>query len=171
MISLQVGDAGDGGYNDRADWAGLKLTCGTAPAAPWPAFAAPSSATATTSHDGYPASAAVDGRQATIWHDEFSPQAPLPQSVTVDLGQARAVDGLTYQPRLDAGTTGTITGYQIEVSSDGSAFTKVADGQWNDDKELKWAAFTSAQARYVRLTTTSGNGGYASAAEIRVRQG
>jgi alpha-galactosidase len=171
VLSLQVGDAGDGGYNDRADWAGLKLTCGTAPAAPWPAFAAPSSATATTSHDGYPASAAVDGRQATIWHDEFSPQAPLPQSVTVDLGQVRAVDGLTYQPRLDAGTTGTITGYQVEVSSDGSAFTKVADGQWNDDKELKWAAFTSAQARYVRLTTTSGNGGYASAAEIRVRQG
>jgi alpha-galactosidase len=171
VLSLQVGDAGDGGYNDRADWAGLKLTCGTAPAAPWPAFAAPSSATATTAHDGYPASAAIDGRQATIWHDEFSPQAPLPQSITLDLGQVRGVDGLTYQPRLDAGTTGTITGYEVEVSSDGSAFTKVADGQWNDDKELKWAAFTSAQARYVRLTTTSGDGGYASAAEIRVRQG
>jgi alpha-galactosidase len=171
VLSLQVGDAGDGGYNDRADWAGLKLTCGTAPAAPWPAFAAPSAATATTAHDGYAPSAAIDGRQATIWHDEFSPQAPLPQSITLDLGQVRAVDGLTYQPRLDAGTTGTITGYQVEISSDGSAFTKVADGRWNDDKELKWAAFTSAQARYVRLTATSGNGGYASAAEIRVRQG
>jgi alpha-galactosidase len=170
VLSLQVGDAGDGGYNDRADWAGLKLTCGSAPVAPWPAFATPSSATATSAHDGYPASAAIDGRQATIWHDEFSPQAPLPQSVTVDLGQVRSVDGLTYQPRLDAGTTGTITGYRIEVSADGTAFTKVADGSWADDKELKSVAFTAAQARYVRLTATAGDGGYASAAELRVRQ-
>jgi alpha-galactosidase len=169
VLSLQVGDAGDGGYNDRADWAGLKLTCGSTPAAPWPAFATPSSATASTAHDGYPASAAIDGRQATIWHDEFAPQAPLPQSVTVDLGQARSVDGLTYQPRLDAGTTGTVTGYRIEVSSDGSAFTKVTDGQWADDRELKSVAFAPAQARYVRLTATAGDGGYASAAEIRLR--
>jgi alpha-galactosidase len=170
VLTLAVGDAGDGGYNDRADWAGLTLTCGAAPGAPWPAFAAPSSATATTAHDGYPASAAVDGRQATIWHDEFSPQAPLPQSVTVDLGSVRAVDGLTYQPRLDAGTTGTITGYRVEVSTDGASYTQAGDGQWPDDKSLKWAAFPSAQARYVRLTTTAGDGGYASAAEIRIRQ-
>ena len=85
--ACSVGDAGDGGYNDRADWAGLRLTCAPAPAAPWPAFATPASATATSAHDGYPASAAVDGRQATIWHDEFSPQAPLPQSITFDLGR------------------------------------------------------------------------------------
>jgi hypothetical protein len=86
------------------------------------------------------------------------------------------VDGLTYQPRLDAGTTGTtgttgtVTGYRIEVGSEGSTSTKVADGQWSDDKELKWAAFTSAQARCGRLTATSGDSGYASAAEIRLRQ-
>lgn len=169
LLTLRVGDAGDGGYNDRADWAGLRLTCGDAPGAPWPSFAAPASATATSAHDGYPAQAAVDGRRATIWHDEFTPQAPLPQSVTVDLGRTRAVDGLTYQPRLDAATTGTVTGYRIEVSTDGSAFTSVADGRWPDDKELKSVAFAASQARYVRLTATAGDGGYASAAEIRVR--
>jgi alpha-galactosidase len=169
VLSLRVGDAGDGGYNDRADWAGLTLTCGAAPAAPWPAFAAPASATATTAHDGYPASAAIDGRQATIWHDEFSPQAPLPQSVTVDLGRTRTVDGLTYQPRLDAGTTGTVTAYRIEVSTDGSTFTAVANGSWADDKSLKSAAFAPAPARYVRLTADAGDGGYASAAELRLR--
>src|SRR5262249_24985360 len=136
-----------------------------------PSFAAPASATATTAHDGYPASAAIDGRQATIWHDEFSPQAPLPQSVTIDLGQVRTVDGLTYQPRLDAGTTGTITAYQVLVSTAGSAFPPVGDGHWADDRALKALAFTPAQARYVRLTATAGDGGYASAAEIQVRQG
>jgi alpha-galactosidase len=170
VLSLRVGDAGDGGYNDRADWAGLKLTCAPTPGTPWPVFTPPSSATATSAHDGYPASAAIDGRQATIWHDEFSPQAPLPQSVTIDLGETRTVDGLTYQPRLDAGTTGTITGYRVEVSPDGTTFTQVTDGRWADDKELKSASFPSAEARYVRLTTTAGDGGYASAAEIRIRR-
>ncbi|MCW2948435.1 MAG: Alpha-galactosidase, partial [Actinoallomurus sp.] len=95
---------------------------------------------------------------------------PLPQSITVDLGRVRAIDGLTYQPRLDAGTTGTITGYRIEVGSDGSTFTQVAEGQWPDDKTLKQAAFAPTQARYVRLTATAGSGGYASAAEIRIRE-
>ncbi|MGH3379291.1 MAG: NPCBM/NEW2 domain-containing protein [Actinoallomurus sp.] len=170
VLTLRVGDAGDGGYNDRADWAGLKLTCAQAPSTPWPAFAAPASATATSAHAGYPASAAVDGRQATLWHDEFSPQAPLPQSITLDLGRTGTVDGLTYQPRLDAATTGTITAYRIEVSTDGSAFTKVADGDWPGDKSLKSLAFPPATARYVRVTATAGDGGYASAAEIRVRQ-
>ncbi|MGA5124755.1 NPCBM/NEW2 domain-containing protein [Streptomyces pseudogriseolus] len=27
VLDLVVGDAGDGGYNDRADWAGLTATC------------------------------------------------------------------------------------------------------------------------------------------------
>jgi alpha-galactosidase len=27
VLTLSVGDAGDGGYNDRADWANLQVTC------------------------------------------------------------------------------------------------------------------------------------------------
>jgi alpha-galactosidase len=172
VLTLSVGDAGDGGYNDRADWAGLNLVCGPAPAGGWPSFADRTgmTATATTAHDGYPASAAVDGQLSTIWHDEFSPQAPLPQAVTIDLGQARTVNGLTYQPRLDVSTTGTITGYGIEVSADGQTFTPVSSGTWTDDRTLKSVAFAPVRARYVRLDATAGDGGYASAAEIRVRQ-
>jgi alpha-galactosidase len=172
VLTLAVGDAGDGGYNDRADWAGLQLSCGTATLAGWPVFVPPAAmtATATTAHDGYPASAAIDGHISTIWHDEFSPQAPLPQAITIDLGQPRVVDGLTYQPRLDASTTGTITGYQIEVSIDGQSFTSVSVGSWADDRTVKSVPFAATQARYVRLTATAGESGYASAAEIQIRQ-
>ena len=116
------------------------------------------------------ASAAIDGRQETIWHDEFTPQAPLPQSITIDLGRAQRVDGLTYQPRLDAYTTGTITAYRVEVSTDGTTFTQVATGTWADDRSLKTATFSPASARCVRVTATAGDGGYASAAEIHIRQ-
>lgn len=177
VLRLHVGDAGDGGYNDRADWAGLQLECGTAPATqpdgPWPRFVPDSAmqATASSWHDGYPPSAAIDGRLTTIWHDEFQPQAPLPQSITIDLGSARAVTGLTYQPRLDASSTGTITGYRIQTSADGTTFTDAASGSWPDDRDLKSATFASpTQARYVRLIADKGEGGYASAAEIGVAE-
>ena len=173
VLSLQVGDGGDGTYNDRADWAGLQLTCGPAPAAapegPWPRYVPQSSitATATSAHDGYPASAAVDGKQSTIWHDEFAPQAPLPQAITLDLSATNNAYGLTYQPRLDGTSTGTITGYRVEVSSDGANYATVATGSWSDDSSLKSASFPATAARYVRLVATAGDGGYASAAEIR----
>lgn len=170
VLSLQVGDGGDGGYNDRADWAGLQLTCGPPVTGSWPQFVPHASltASATSAHDGYPALAAVDGVLSTIWHDEFAPQAPLPQSITIDLGAARPVDGITYQPRLDASTTGTITAYQVEVSADGTTFTPAASGSWPDDRSLKSVSFAARPARYVRLVASAGDGGYASAAEVSI---
>jgi alpha-galactosidase len=173
VLSLQVGDGGDGTYNDRADWAGLQLTCGAAPvsvpAGSWPAYVAQSTvtATATSAHDGYPASAAVDGKLSTIWHDEFSPQAPLPQAITLDLGATHSVYGLTYQPRLDGSSTGTITTYRVEASTDGTSYSPVAGGTWADDSSLKSVSFQGRSARFIRLIADAGDGGYASAAEIR----
>jgi alpha-galactosidase len=174
VLTLHVDDAGDGNYNDRTDWAGLQLTCGapvnTVPHGIWPHFVPQStlSATATSAHQGYPASAAVDGSLTTIWHSEFTPYVPLPQSITIDLGTVQRVAGLTYQSRLDSSTTGTITGYNVYVSTDGTTFTQVASGSWPSDRSLQSVSFSPQQARYVRLEATSGVGGYASAAEIDV---
>jgi hypothetical protein len=64
--------------------------------------------------------------------------------------------------------TGTITGYTVEVSSDGIAYTLVATGQWARDSSIKSAAFDATPARYVRLTATSAVNDYASAAEVGV---
>jgi alpha-galactosidase len=176
VVSLVVGDGGDGGYNDRADWAGLRISCGeaaaTVPAGPWPYYVAPAdeSASATSANDGYPASNAVDGQVTALWHSQFSPvHDPLPISFTVDLKSVRTVTGLTYQPRLDGDITGTITGYTVEVSSDGVTFTPAAPaGAWAQDAMLKSVRIAPAQARYVRLTATAAANGYVSAAEIAV---
>jgi alpha-galactosidase len=176
VLSLVVGNGGDGGYNDRADWAGLQLSCGapvtTVPAGPWPMFVNPAAQTATTSSSqvGYPASNAVDGQLSTLWHSQFSPvHDPLPISLTVDLESAQTITGLTYQPRLDGTTTGIITGYTIATSQDGVSFTQAApDGTWGQDSSLKSVALKAVTARYVRLTATSAVNGYASAAEIAV---
>lgn len=176
VVSLVVGDGGDGTYNDRADWGGLQITCGapvpTVPAGPWPSFVPPGSDTATASsaNSGYPASNAVDGDVTTLWHSQFSPvHDPLPISLTIDLGSVQTVTGLTYQPRLDGTITGTITGYTVEVSSDGVDFTQAAPpGTWPQDALLKSVQIAPVQARYVRLTATAGAYGYASAAEVAV---
>lgn len=118
---------------------------------------------------GYPASHAVDGRLTIIWHSQFSPvRDPLPISVTIDTGAARRLTGLTYQARLDGGPTGVITGYTIQLSVDGITLVDVASGNWADDSSIKSAGFTASTARYVRLTATSGDYGYASAAEVGV---
>src|SRR5262249_42607242 len=144
----------------------------TVPNGPWPYYVAPAdeSATASSANAGYPASNAVDGDVTTLWHSQFSPvHDPLPISFTVDLKSVQPVPGLLYQPRRDGDTTGTITGYTVEVSSDGTTFTLAAPaGTWTQDATLKSVQIASAKARYVRLTATAGTGGYASAAEIGV---
>jgi alpha-galactosidase len=171
---LVVGDGGDGGYNDRADWAGLQVSCSptlaTVPTGPWPHLLSGGSLTATaaSAHPGYPPAYAVDGKLTTFWHTEWSPLAPLPQAITVDLGSARNVAGLLYVPRQDGGTSGTITGYRVEVSADGTTFQPVSSGSWPGDTAAQATAFAPTSARYVRLVATSGVSGYASAAEIEV---
>jgi alpha-galactosidase len=176
VISLVVGDGGDGGYNDRTDWGGLRITCGapaaTVPAGPWPHYVAPGneSASATSADDGHPVSDAVDGQVTTLWRSRSTPASdPLPISLTVDLKSARTVTGLTYQPRLDGDSTGTITGYTVEVSGDGTTYRPAAPaGTWPQDALLKSVRIAPVQARYVRLTATSAVNGSASAAEIAV---
>lgn len=176
VLTLYVGDGGDGTYNDRADWANLQASCGPAaasvPAGIWPDYVPGSgeTASASSSNSGYPPSAAVDGQLTTIWHSEFSPvHQPLPVTFTIDTGQARTLDGLVYQCRLDqAGGTGVITGYSIAVSADGSTWDNVAAGSWAPDTSVKSVSFAPVTARYVQITVNSGLYGYASAAEFWV---
>lgn len=175
VLTLVVGDAGDGGYNDRSDWANLQISCGAPPATvphgPWPHFVATSSetATATSANTGYPASNAIDGKLTTLWHSRFSPvHDPLPISLTIDTGGPHNLTGLTYQPRLDGDSTGIVTGYSIALSTDGINFAPATSGTWADDSSIKSAAFRATTARYIRLTATSAHNGYASAAEVGV---
>jgi galactose oxidase len=127
-------------------------------------------AVASDQQSGYPAGNAIDGNKATIWHSRFSPTAvPLPHSITIDMHATNYVSGLTYLPRQDTSSNGTIGQYSINVSSDGTTWIKVATGTWADDKSLKTAVFSAVSARYVRLTafTEAGNRGpWSSAAEI-----
>lgn len=134
-----------------------------------PADCTEAPAIATSYHPGRPPEDAVDGDIDTFWHSEYSPPHPLPQSITVNLEAPKQIHALTYQPRFDGNLNGTITAYNVYVSTDGQDFAKVADGTWPADARLKTADFDPVTARYVRLEATSASGGsFCSAAEIAV---
>ncbi|NUR90461.1 MAG: discoidin domain-containing protein [Nonomuraea sp.] len=122
---------------------------------------------ASSFHAGFGPERAVDGDIATFWHSEYSPPTPLPQSLTLNLGEVRSVSKVEYQPRFDGNLNGTILDYRVYVSTDGQTFTQVAAGTWAGDARVKTAAFAAVDARYVRLEGTRASGGsYLSAAEV-----
>lgn len=125
---------------------------------------------------------AYDGNPSTMWHSSWDGDYPTVEDglwITLDLGQEVSdVSRITYLPRQNHDTNGTYTGYEVLVSSNGTDFTKVAEGTWTADKTLKTATFPAVSARYVQLkaTATQGNNDgennkYASAAEIQLFHG
>ncbi|WP_152365650.1 discoidin domain-containing protein [Microlunatus speluncae] len=113
---------------------------------------------------------AVDGKCSTMWHSAWAPHAPLPQSITLDLGRTRAIEALVYTPRQDADVpNGRISEYRIEGSTDGQTYTTIATGTWDGTIEAKLARFAAGtQARYVRLVGVAGGADYAAATELNL---
>ncbi len=128
------------------------------------------SASATSSEAGVNDPAlALDGDPDTHWHTKWFNVDPLPQSLIVHLGGTHKISKIAYLPRPDAGN-GTITTYNVYVSSDGATFTKVAAGTWLRNKQQKEANFTPVEAAYVKLEAVQGVGDFASVAELNVFQ-
>ena len=97
---------------------------------------------------------AIDDRVETTWRSEYAPVAPLPQSLTIDLGRERSVQGLICRPSVALSNEsggGFITDYNVYASSDGSAFEKVASGKWKANGAAKRASWPERTARFVRL--------------------
>lgn len=113
---------------------------------------------------------AIDDRPETSWSSAFNPAPGLPQALTVDLGKVERLRALTYQPRLD-GTTGTVTDYEVQLSTDGTDFTTVADGAWTVNASTKVAAWPVQNARYVRFVATDGSGNQCGAGQTTATVG
>jgi alpha-L-fucosidase len=129
----------------------------------------PLSATATSGT----AANAIDGRNDTASNTLWQTTGALPQSITLDLGQARPDVGfLGYLPAYannKGTTTGNITSYAVLVSTDNTTFTMATMGTWAADGKWKTATFGPVAARYVRLEARGVNSGTSAVAtEITV---
>ncbi|MDO5478108.1 MAG: discoidin domain-containing protein [Clostridia bacterium] len=110
----------------------------------------------------------IDGSAESHWHTAISPKAEGPHFITVVLPNVQKVGGYIYTPRSNMGA-GTVTKYEISVSLDNVNYTKVAEGDWRHDAQVKTVEFEkSYDAKYVKLTILEGVGGFGSAAEIRL---
>jgi hypothetical protein len=159
-----------GGDFSRAEFDDVSVT----PSGPAPRLVphAEMTATATSAHTanyrGYEYSApnAIDDRPETMWNSEFSPPAPLPQAITLDLGGVYDLTELRYRPRFDGNLTGNITAYTVAASGDGTTFSDVASGTWSEDDSVKVATFDAKDVRALRLTATGGRLDLAAVAEL-----
>ena len=114
---------------------------------------------------------AGDNDITTFWHTPYSAANPpgYPHYITIDMQAQIPVHALQYIPRQDGSSNGNIGDHEIDVSTDGNTWTKVAKGVFIDDATTKLVNFEEITARYVRLTanTEAGDRGpWASAAEV-----
>lgn len=120
-----------------------------------------------------PASNVLDGNLNTHWHsnypaDNVSNGGRSKHWITIALGGMRLVDTLKYTPRSGQ-LNGTVTEYQIEISTDGTNFVPVARGTWQKNADVKIAAFGGAVlASHVKFRVLETNDDWASAGEIRI---
>jgi len=117
------------------------------------------------------AASAIDGKNDFGVYSVWQSTGGAPQWIQMDLGSVKPAAFVGYLPPYAGtapATTGIITGYRIDTSSDGTTFTTAASGTWPADGRLKAATFGPVQARYVRLIATTVNSGNAAATEVDV---
>ena len=131
---------------------------------------------------------AIDGSNDIGRYSLWQSSGNLPQWIQMDLGSVKSVGFLGYLPPYVAGSawrsssgncsgtpcavpgaSGLITSYEIDVSTDGTNFTKAATGTWPANSKIQGVSFGPVQARYVRLIALAVNSGSsAQATELEV---
>ncbi|GAA1699004.1 hypothetical protein GCM10009745_51880 [Kribbella yunnanensis] len=140
-----------GGTAARFD--NLRINPGTNPAAG-------GTVTASSSYesDGWSKAALADGNRGSSslsngWSSDANVSVNHTETVTVDLGKAVPAGRVDLFPRTDT-AAGFPVDYIVEISTDGSAWTKVAD-RTGAAQVPQSADFAAQQVRYVRVTGTN----------------
>ena len=122
-----------------------------------------------SSHQGGDdASKTLDGNLSSMWHSDWNITTGE-HWVTLTGKAPMDVDGIQYTPR-QTGTNGNIQKYRIEVSTDGTSFTKVKEGDLKvtglDPIMIKFDRQNGVKA--VKLVWVKANNGNGAAAELRL---
>jgi alpha-L-fucosidase len=96
--------------------------------------------------------AVLDGDPATAWHQGDSQQ--LPVDLVIDLGAELPLSGFRYLPDQNRWSSGLITKYEIDVSTDAKSWTRASAGEFSNIKNNPvWQIrrFSPTPARFIRL--------------------
>jgi hypothetical protein len=115
---------------------------------------------------------AIDGNADTIWHTKWTPENdPMPHHLTIDLGRAVTLKGITYLPRQD-GANGRIAECEIYCSTEPNSWAApTAKVKWPNTDQLQTVNFKlPVKARYLKVVARSevNHNPYASIAELDV---
>ncbi|MFX3635376.1 MAG: discoidin domain-containing protein [Candidatus Pristimantibacillus sp.] len=124
-------------------------------------------ASAVSFQPGAEASKAIDGDRSTVWHTKWDGSDRLPQSIILNLGSVHTISQFRYAPRTDA-SNGTISSYNLYVSTDGQTYTKLTSGTWSINNLKKYVVFEPVEAQFVKLEAVAAVGGFVSASELDV---
>ena len=124
------------------------------------------------SANGNVAANAIDGDPETIWHTKWTPvNDPMPHHLTVDLGRAVTLKGITYLPRQDM-ANGRIAECEIYCSAEPNVWAApVAKVKWPNTDKLQTVNFQQpVKARYLKVVARSEVNGqsFAAIAELDV---
>jgi hypothetical protein len=103
-------------------------------------------ATASRSEDNYPPNLAIDGSSTTRWSSYQNGAENNNQWLAVDLGDTYKVNKVIINWEAAYGKS-----YRIEISSNGTNWTTVANIANNTSGGIKEHAFASTNARHVRM--------------------
>jgi alpha-L-fucosidase len=71
--------------------------------------------------------------------------------IVMDMGLEQSISKLYYLPAQLKGYSGSITKYELFVSSDNQSFEKIKSDHWGKTSDLKISSFAPVKARYVKL--------------------
>lgn len=121
-----------------------------------------------TSSENTPASNAIDGNPATMFHTAWS-STTLPHWLQITFDTPQTFDEILYTPRSGGGN-GTMTAYEVQVSDDGSTFTTIKSGTCANNAQTKSIELDSAvTTKYVRLVATAASNNNFSCSEINFK--
>lgn len=69
----------------------------------------------------------------------------------LDLGEVQSISKLYYLPAQLTGYSGIVTKYVLSVGNTPDASTKIKEGTWEKNADLKVTSFSPQKARYVKL--------------------
>ncbi|HIZ12923.1 MAG TPA: exo-alpha-sialidase [Candidatus Mediterraneibacter stercorigallinarum] len=113
----------------------------------------------------------IDGNPNTYWHSRYGDASiTLPQSVTLELTEQKTIYKVDYLARQN-GTSGRVSEYGIEVSTDGAEYTEVAHGTLAATADWQEIEFVPAEAKYVRFIAYSSTAnGSCAVAELKLHE-
>ncbi len=110
-----------------------------------------------TAHPDHPLANLQDGKAGTLWHSDWRDAAShYPYSILFELAEPMVVAGLDYAPRSDNNRNGTMAGYRVSASLDGTTWKTMQEGK-NPPQKIRFGQPCKALAiRFEALSEVDG---------------